>query len=486
MHNSVKDNEMGTRRLQEEYQRLVSGLSPPVEPSDELPALPIRTIDLLPSYVVPGNIRQPEHFVVLLKRFFGFIHGYMTDPDMKHKGETADNFVELIQREALIEESILKYFTHRLNSLLNALQIRNTYEYRGVRILSDLATMLGSQRQGFYVTVDPYDDRTPTSFDPVLQLTCLDPAFALVPSTQKFKMIVFQSSVLPAMSMYAKLLSINPIASRSFPFTYPRNCLCPVVLSRGSDQVAVSTQRKARLDPSVVRNYGALLVELSKYTPDGIVAFFPSFHYMEEMLARWNDMGLITTIQRFKLVVAETTSPTETALALQNYRRACDSGRGALMFSIARGSVADSVDFDGKYGRAVVMFGIPFSEVDTKLMKAKLDLFERKYNVSAEDYLTFDALRHTSHCITKGLHNKRDYGLAILADRRYNKEDKRRLLPRWVQDQTPENHLNLSTEALMQICRRFLKEIAQPIDMSDVQLLTEQDINLLSKKIHTE
>ena len=30
----------------------------------------------------------------------------------------------------------------------------------------------------------------------------------------------------------------------------------------------------------------------------------------------------------------------ETTLALDNYRRACDSGRGAVFFSVARGKVA--------------------------------------------------------------------------------------------------------------------------------------------------
>jgi DNA excision repair protein ERCC-2 len=36
----------------------------------------------------------------------------------------------------------------------------------------------------------------------------------------------------------------------------------------------------------------------------------------------------------------------ETTLALDNYRKACDSGRGAVFFSIARGKVAEGIDFD--------------------------------------------------------------------------------------------------------------------------------------------
>ena len=42
-----------------------------------------------------------------------------------------------------------------------------------------------------------------------------------------------------------------------------------------------------------------------------------------------------------KLVFIETTDVAETTLALDNFRRACDCGRGAIFFSVARGKVAE-------------------------------------------------------------------------------------------------------------------------------------------------
>ena len=62
------------------------------------------------------------------------------------------------------------------------------------------------------------------------------------------------------------------------------------VITRGSDQVAISSRFEVRNDPAVVRNFGAILVEYSKIVPDGIVAFFPSYLYMESIVAAWNDM----------------------------------------------------------------------------------------------------------------------------------------------------------------------------------------------------
>lgn len=103
-----------------------------------------------------------------------------------------------------------------------------------------------------------------------------------------------------------------------------------------------------------------------------------------------------------KLLFIETTDVQETSMALSSFRRACDCGRGAAFFSVARGKVAtlrrpppppgaphprpphtaaplllsmrcgrsrwrcgarqvaEGIDFDRHYGRAVVMFGVPY------------------------------------------------------------------------------------------------------------------------------
>lgn len=37
----------------------------------------------------------------------------------------------------------------------------------------------------------------------------------------------------------------------------------------------------------MIRNYGNLLLEMSAVVPDGIVAFFTSYQYMESTVASW-------------------------------------------------------------------------------------------------------------------------------------------------------------------------------------------------------
>jgi DNA excision repair protein ERCC-2 len=105
--------------------------------------------------------------------------------------------------------------------------------------------------------------------------------------------------------------------------------------------VAISSRFEVRNDPAVVRNFGSILIEYSKIVPDGIVAFFPSYLYMESIVAAWNDMvcparpfwirsltpttrrckGILNEVWKNKLIFVETPDANETSIALENYRR---------------------------------------------------------------------------------------------------------------------------------------------------------------------
>lgn len=85
---------------------------------------------------------------------------------------------------------------------------------------------------------------------------------------------------------------------------------------------------------------GTMLIELCRSIPDGVVAFFTSYIYMEAIISEWDGMGIMRQLTRTKLVFVETEDVVETTLALENFRRACDSGRGAVFLSVARGQVS--------------------------------------------------------------------------------------------------------------------------------------------------
>jgi DNA excision repair protein ERCC-2 len=102
-----------------------------------------------------------------------------------------------------------------------------------------------------------------------------------------------------------------------------------------------------------------LLVELSSVVPYGVVCFFTSYRYLEHIKIKWEEMRL-DKIRENKLIFTQTQNHYESILALENYKKSCDNGRGAVFFAIVRSKVSEGVDFEGHYGRCVVIFSIPY------------------------------------------------------------------------------------------------------------------------------
>ncbi|KAJ2126925.1 TFIIH/NER complex ATP-dependent 5'-3' DNA helicase subunit, partial [Coemansia sp. RSA 678] len=329
---------------------------------------------ILPDHVlneaVPGNIRKAEHFVRFLKRFIEYLKARMRV--MHVVAETTPSFLKHIREVTYIERKPLRFCAERLASLVRTLEITDLEEYGALAKVAGFATLCATYDTGFMVLFEPFESDHSTVPNPVLHLTCLDAAIAIKPVFQRFHTVIITSGTLSPMEMYPKMLEFAPVVQESFTMTLARQCFAPLVVTRGGDQVTISSKFEVRNDPAVVRNYGNLLTEMARVVPDGIVAFFPSYLYMESIVAMWNDNDVLKEVWKHKLIFVETPDAAETSVALQNYRAACSNGRGAVLFSVARGKVSEGIDFDHNYGRAVIMFGIPYQYTESRILKARL------------------------------------------------------------------------------------------------------------------
>lgn len=66
-----------------------------------------------------------------------------------------------------------------------------------------------------------------------LQLTCLDASLAIKPVFDRFQSVIITSGTLSPIDLYPRLLNFNPVISRSFKMSLTRDCICPMVLTRG-------------------------------------------------------------------------------------------------------------------------------------------------------------------------------------------------------------------------------------------------------------
>lgn len=458
-------------------------------------ALNVFTEDTIPYFYgkeeknyefVPGNLRDAVHFTGILKRLVEFFKTKLKTTHLTT--ESPSNFCQSMRELIFVDKKTLKFCSQRLGLLVQTIEFEDDDLY-GLRRIADFGTMVSIYSKGFSIIFEPYDTQAQSVFNPILRLACLDSSIAISQIFEKFKNVIITSGTLSPIDMYPKILNFVPKKIVEIGATLDRNSISPLILTKGNDQMTIKTTNEdssvnivitsfsLRSEPSVVRNYGNLIIELSKSVPDGIICFFPSYLYMEEIVSLWSESNIINDIIKNKLIFIESPDYRETELALLNYKKACLCGRGAILFSVARGKVSEGVDFEDGYGRCVVMLGVPFQYTESVRLKKRLEFLKNEYNIKEYDFLTFDAMRHTAQCLGRVLRNKKDYGLMILADQRFDSKDKKTKLPKWIQGFIEDGNCNLSVDMCLSIAKRFYKEMAQQLPDKGISMLSVDEIS---------
>lgn len=471
-------------KLQDEYAKLVEGLqeaSDRTEDTDGFMSNPLLPDDLLDE-AIPGNIRKAEHFVAFLKRFVEYLKTRMRV--LHVVAETPLSFLQHLKDITYIERRPLRFCAERLQSLIRTLELSRLDEFSALQKVASFATLVSTYERGFILILEPFETDNATVPNPIFHFACLDPSLAIQPVFERFSSVVITSGTISPLDMYPKMLQFTPVVQETYPMTLTRNAFLPLVITRGSDQVAISSRFEVRNDPAVVRNFGSILIEYSKIVPDGIVAFFPSYLYMESIVAAWNDMGILNEVWNHKLIFVETPDSNETSIALENYRRACDNGRGAVLLSVARGKVSEGIDFDHNYGRAVIMFGVPYQYTESRILKARLEYLRDAYRIRESEFLSFDAIRNAAQCVGRVLRGKTDWGLMVFADKRFGRSDKRSKLPRWINQYITETASNLSTDMALTLSKIFMRTISQNPNenQTGISLWTLEDVQKAQAK----
>jgi DNA excision repair protein ERCC-2 len=357
--------------------------------------------------------------------------------------------------------------------------LTNIEDYQPLQEVATFATLVATYDKGFLLILEPFESENATVPNPILHFTCLDAAIAIKPVFDRFSSVIITSGTISPLEMYPKMLGFTTVIQESYSMTLARRSFLPMIVTRGSDQVAISTGFQIRNEPSVVRNYGHLLMEFSKITPDGVVVFFPSYLYMESIISMWQGMGILDEVWKYKLLLVETPDSQETSLALETYRTACCNGRGAVLLCVARGKVSEGIDFDHHYGRTVLCIGVPFQYTESRILKARLEFLRETYRIRENDFLSFDAMRHAAQCLGRVLRGKDDYGIMVLADKRFQK--KRAQLPKWINQALLDADTNLSTDMAVASAKKFLKTMAQPFRAKDQEGISTWSLEDLEK-----
>lgn len=467
-----------SEKLQNEYEKLVEGLrQAEIDREEELfMSNPVLPKDLLDE-AIPGNIRKAEHFISFLKRFIEYLKTRMK---VLHViSETPVSFLQHLKELTFIDKKPLRFCSERLSLLVRTLELNEVEDFTALKDIATFATLVSTYETGFQLILEPFESEGSTVPNPILHFTCLDASIAIKPVFDRFSSVIITSGTISPLDMYPKMMNFQTVIQESYTMTLSRRSFLPIIVTKGSDQMAISSKFEIRNDPSIVRNYGSLLIEFAKITPDGMVVFFPSYLYMESIISMWQTMGVLDEVWKYKLILVETPDAQETSLALETYRKACSNGRGAILLSVARGKVSEGIDFDHHYGRTVLMIGIPFQYTESRILKARLEFMREHFQIRENDFLSFDAMRHAAQCLGRVLRGKDDYGIMVLADRRF--ASKKAQLPKWIAQALNDADTNLSTDMALATAKKFLRSLAQPSNPKDQEGVSVWNLEQLEK-----
>ncbi|MEM7496270.1 MAG: helicase C-terminal domain-containing protein [Myxococcota bacterium] len=98
--------------------------------------------------------------------------------------------------------------------------------------------------------------------------------------------------------------------------------------------------------PAFQDELGALLIQLCRVVPNGLLVFFPSYSTLEKLRRRWKATGALENIQAAKtLVVEPRSSGVAFDTASSTFCSEAKSDRGAVFFAVCRGKVSEGMDF---------------------------------------------------------------------------------------------------------------------------------------------
>ncbi|TDZ33327.1 ATP-dependent DNA helicase chl1 [Colletotrichum spinosum] len=226
-----------------------------------------------------------------------------------------------------------------------------------------------------------------------------------------------------------------------------------------------------RSDKAMIGQLGVAILNMCNVVPDGVVVFFPSYGYLDEVVSIWDTRNagepksIWERLQGRKQVFRETRGGSSEEV-LESYSQAILGGgsddkadgppkpRGALLLSVVGGKMSEGINFADRLGRCVIIVGLPYPNMNSPEWKAKSEYIEtttvkrltepageakmsREQAVAAgkqaaRDFYENACMRAVNQSIGRAIRHRGDYAAIVLVDRRFGTERIRGKLPGWI------------------------------------------------------
>ncbi|KXS13688.1 DNA repair helicase [Gonapodya prolifera JEL478] len=197
-----------------------------------------------------------------------------------------------------------------------------------------------------------------------------------------------------------------------------------------------------RDDPNLLNELAFVLSSLTQVIPEGVVVFMPSFSYLRSVMTAFEAKGFLARLRKRKAIFVEPKDAGKVDIVLADYAKAinAEASGGAILFAVVGGKLSEGINFSDHLGRAVIMCGVPFPNIQSPELRAKVAYLERRGNTSlGREYYENMAMKAVNQSIGRSLRHKDDYAAIILLDKRYSQDRIVSKLPKWIAGITRKN-----------------------------------------------
>ncbi|CAG8242016.1 unnamed protein product [Penicillium salamii] len=327
--------------------------------------------------------------------------------------------------------------------------------------------------------------------DIVLKYMLLDPTNHFREIAEDARAVILAGGTMSPMSDYVNHLFSYLPAERLDTFSYghviPKTNLVAQSLTQGLMGNDFDFTYEARSSEKMITDLGRTMATLCQVIPDGVVAFFPSYDYLSQVIGVWrkpipngNGQSTFDLLARKKKILYESREAvTTTDALLQEYTEAVNSGSGALLLSIVGGKLSEGINFSDKLGRGVFIVGLPFSNIRSAIWQAKIQYLEDKTYRQAEgseaerkaagkaagrDFYENSCMRAVNQCIGRAIRHVNDYAAIIMIDRRYESPRIQGKLPGWIRGSlVPAPPTRAAQTTVQRLSKFFAEKNSVPI-----------------------
>ncbi|KAK3314292.1 helicase C-terminal domain-containing protein [Apodospora peruviana] len=414
---------------------------------------------------------------------------YIQESKLAYKVESYASHVEDDQQQQKRKSSASSPVLHSLVSFLTAL------------------TNLSNEGRVFYqkITGPPADIK--------LSYLLLSPTHAFSSIASSARAVILAGGTMSPFEDYKAHLFPNlapeKITTLSCGHVIPSSNLCvwtlgstrPVPATAGNAPDAFEFSFQKRSDKAMVRQLGLAILNICSIVPDGVVVFFPSYGYLDEVVAVWQCQVADETKSIWDRLVAKKALFRETKggssdEVLQSYTQAILSpdeendttkgkkgGGGALLLSVVGGKMSEGINFSDRLGRCVVIIGLPYPNINSPEWKARIEYIESSSlsrnrtlepgegeaaqapdaqaiaaaKQAARDFYENACMRAVNQSIGRAIRHQNDYAAIVLVDRRFGTERIRGKMPGWIRGGMVEGSENKGLQGLMGALSGFFR-----------------------------